>query len=38
MFVFIQKQYPENLAYLVLKVLELFAIEVCMFLKKSANF
>ena len=34
MFVFIQKQYPENVAFLILKVLKLFTREVCKFLKK----
>ena len=38
MFEFIQKQYPENFAFLVLRILELFAREVCKFLKKKANF
>ena len=34
MFVFIEKQYPVNYAYLILTILELFAREVCKFLKK----
>ena len=34
MFVFIQKQYPENFAFLIQRILELFAREVCKFLKK----
>ena len=34
MFVFIQKQYPENLALLIQRIIELFAREVCKFLKK----
>ena len=34
MFVFIQKQYPENFAFLVPTILELFYREVCKFLKK----
>ena len=34
MFVFIQKQYPENFAFLFLRILELFAREVCKFPKK----
>ena len=34
MFVFKQKQYPENLSFLILTILELFAREVCKFLKK----
>ena len=34
MFVFIRKQYPENFAFLILRILELFAREVCKFLKK----
>ena len=38
MFVSIQKQYLENFAFLILKILELFAREVCKFLKKEANF
>ena len=37
-FVFIWKQYPENLAFLILRILKLFAWEVCEFLKKHANF
>ena len=38
MFTFIWKQYPENFAFLVLRILELFAREVCKLLKKLANF
>ena len=34
MFVFIWKQYPENFAFLILRIIELFAREVCIFLKK----
>ena len=34
MFMFIEKQYPVNFAYLILTILELFAREVCKFLKK----
>ena len=34
MLVFIQKQYPENFPFLILRILELFAREVCKFLKK----
>ena len=34
MFVFIEKQYPEDFAFLILKILELFTREVCEFLKK----
>ena len=34
MFVFMQKQYPENFAFLTLRILELFSREVCKFLKK----
>ena len=34
MFVFLQKQYSENSAFLILRILELFAREVCKFLKK----
>ena len=33
-FVFISKQYPENFAFLILRVLELFIREVGIFLKK----
>ena len=33
-FVVIKKHYPENLAFLVLRIVELFAREVCRFLKK----
>ena len=38
MFVLIEKQYPENSAFLILRILELYAREVCKFLKKWANF
>ena len=38
MFVFISKQYPENFAFLILTIAELFAREVCKFHKKKANF
>ena len=34
MFVFIQKQYPKNFAFLILRILELFTREVGKFLKK----
>ena len=34
MFVFIEKQYSENIAFLILRILELFAREDCKFLKK----
>ena len=34
MFVFIQKQYTENFAFLILRILALFAREACKFLKK----
>ena len=34
MFVFIQKQYPENFTFLILRILELFAREVCKVFKK----
>ena len=34
MFVFIQNQYPENFAILILRILKLFAREFCKFLKK----
>ena len=37
-FVFIQKQYPANLAFLILRILVLFMREVYKFLKKWANF
>ena len=37
MFAFISKQNPENFAFLILGILELFAHKVCRFLKK-ANF
>ena len=33
-FVFIWKQYPENFAFLILRILEFFAREVCKFHKK----
>ena len=33
-FVFIEKQYPKNLSFLILWILELFARDVCKFLKK----
>ena len=29
MFVFLKKQYPENFAFLILRILELIACEVC---------
>ena len=34
MFVFIKKQYTEDFAFLFLRVLEIFACEVCKFLKR----
>ena len=34
MFVFIKKQYPENFAFLILRILELFTREVCKSYKK----
>ena len=34
MFVFIQKQYPENFAFLILRITELFDRDVCESLKK----
>ena len=34
MFVFIQKQYPENFAFLILRILEVFAREVGKLIKK----
>ena len=33
-FVFIKKQYPENSAFLIQRILELFDREICKFLKK----
>ena len=33
-----KKQYPENFAFLNLRILELFTREVCIFLKKWATF
>ena len=33
MFVFVQKYYPEHFAFLILRILDLFAREVCKFLK-----
>ena len=38
MFALIEKQYSENFAFLILRIVELFAREVCKFLKKWANF
>ena len=38
MFVFISKQYPENFAFLILRILELFTREIGKFLKTYANF
>ena len=38
MFLFTQKQNPENFAFLILRILELLAREVCKFVKKQANF
>ena len=38
MFMFKQKQYPENFAFLILRILEFFARKVCKFLEKYANF
>ena len=38
MFVFKQNQYPENFAFLILTIPELFAGEVSKLLKKWANF
>ena len=34
MFVFISKQYPENFAFVIIRILELFSREVSKFLKK----
>ena len=34
MFVFIQKQCPENFEFLILRILELFTRDICKFLKK----
>ena len=33
-FVFIKKQYPENFAFLILRIFKLLALEVCKLLKK----
>ena len=38
MFVFIYKQYSENFAFLILRILQLFVREVCKFPKNYANF
>ena len=38
MFVFIWKQYPESFAFLTLRIFELFAREVCKFLKNKLIF
>ena len=38
MFAFKQNQYPENFPFLILRILELFAREVCKFFKKQASF
>ena len=38
MFVFISKQLPEHFTFLILIIKELFAREVCRFLKKKADF
>ena len=38
MFVFIWKQYPANSTFLILRIIELFAREVCKFPKNWANF
>ena len=38
MFVFKLKQYPENLAFLIVQIYELFAREVCKFLKNWVRF
>ena len=38
MFSFIWKQYPENFAFLILRILKLFSRKVCIFLRKYANF
>ena len=38
MFVFISKQLPEHFTFLILIIIELFAREVCRFLKKKADF
>ena len=38
MFVLIWKQHPENFAFLILIILELFFRRVCKFPKKKANF
>ena len=38
MSVFIQKQHPENFAFVILRILELSARKICKFLKKWGNF
>ena len=38
MIVFILKQYPENSLFLILEILELFTRDVCICLKKWADF
>ena len=38
MFVFISKQYPENFGFLILKIIELLAREVCKLLKRRLIF
>ena len=38
MFVFIQKQYAENFAFLILRILELFPVKFVNLFKKEANF
>ena len=37
-FAFMKKQHPENFAFLILEILELFARKVCKCLKKDVNF
>ena len=38
MFVFLSKKYPEHFAFLILKIVELFAREVFDSLKRKSNF
>ena len=38
MFVFLLKQYLENFAFLILRILKLYTHETCKFIKKWANF
>ena len=38
MFMLYEKQYPKNFTFLILRILEIFAHDVCKFLKKYDNF